>query len=326
LARQCTVCAHADADKINAELVGGATLDALSKAYGLNMAALHRHKKHIPAQLVKAQDAQEVAAADNLMGRIASLNTKAEDVYRQAIKAENLTAAIAAVRELRGITELYAKITGELQAQTVNNIIIMPEWVTLRNAILYAWSRTRRRDGQLLKPLGGLRVIHKDLQRALDPVEFSRYIGIEPDEWQAEVLRYEGKRLLLNCSRQSGKSTTTSTKALHTGIYRPKSLILLVSPSLRQSQELFRKVKDGYEAMEARPGLLEDNRLSMVLANGSRIVSLPSGQSTVRGFSGVTMILEDEASQVKDDFYYAVLPMLIINNGTFIAMTTPYGK
>ena len=169
-------------------------------------------------------------------------------------------------------------------------------------------------------------MIKNDLLRALDPVEFSRYIGIEPDEWQAEVLRYGGKRLLLNCSRQSGKSTTTATKALHTGIYKPKSLILLVSPSLRQSQELFRKVKEGYENMADRPALLEDNRLSMVLTNGSRIVSLPSDQSTVRGFSGVTMILEDEASQVKDEFYYAVLPMLIINDGVFIAMTTPYGK
>jgi hypothetical protein len=168
--------------------------------------------------------------------------------------------------------------------------------------------------------------IKHDLLSALDPVEFSRSIGIEPDEWQADVLRHEGKRLLLNCSRQSGKSTTTATKALHTGIYRPKSLILLVSPSLRQSQELFRKVKEGYEALSTRPRLVEDNRLSMVLDNGSRIISLPSDQSTVRGFSGVTMILEDEASQVKDDFYYAILPMLIINNGAFIAMTTPYGK
>ena len=72
--------------------------------------------------------------------------------------------------------------------------------------------------------------------------------------------------------------------------------------------------------------MLEDNRLSMVFSNNSRVVSLPSDQSTVRGFSGVTMILEDEAAQVKDEFYYAILPMLIINDGVFIAMTTPYGK
>jgi len=68
-------------------------------------------------------------------------------------------------------------------------------------------------------------------------------------------------------------------KALHTGIYRPKSLILLVFPSQRQSQELFRKVKEAYEHMDAKPGLIEDNKLSMVLSNGSRLVSLP-----IRGF------------------------------------------
>jgi len=132
--------------------------------------------------------------------------------------------------------------------------------------------------------------------------------------------------MLLNCSRQSGKSTTCAVKALHTAIYRPKSLILLVSPSLRQSQELFRKVKDAYGAMGDRPGLTEDNKLSLTLVNNSRIVSLPGDQSTVRGYSGVTLILEDEAAQVSDDFYHAILPMLIINDGQLICMSTPFGK
>lgn len=165
-----------------------------------------------------------------------------------------------------------------------------------------------------------------DMMRALDPVAFSEYIGITPDPWQADVLRSEHKRMLLNCSRQSGKSTTTAIKALHTALYRPNSLILLVSPTMRQSQELFRKVKDGYILMSERPGLLEDNKLSMTLTNNSRIISLPGDQATVRGYSGVTMILEDEAAQVRDDFYQAILPMLIINNGTLICMSTPFGK
>ena len=139
MARQCTVCAHANKEKINALLVEGATLGATAKTYRLTVAALQRHQKnHIPAQLVKAQDAKETAAADNLMGRVTALNEKAEDIYKRAIKFKNLNVAIAAVRELRGITELYAKITGELQAQNVNNIIIAPEWVSLRNAIMYA--------------------------------------------------------------------------------------------------------------------------------------------------------------------------------------------
>lgn len=139
MARQCTVCAHADKDKIDTQLVGGATLDAVSKTYGLTVAALQRHQKnHIPQRLVKAQDAKEIAAADTLMDRVAELDRKAEDVYTRALNANNLTAAIQSVRELRGVTELYAKITGEIQQQTITNIVVMPEWVTLRSAILRA--------------------------------------------------------------------------------------------------------------------------------------------------------------------------------------------
>ena len=169
-------------------------------------------------------------------------------------------------------------------------------------------------------------MLSDDFLCALDAVAFSRSIGIEPDDWQADVLRFEGKRLLLNCSRQSGKSTTTAIKALHTGVYRPNSLILVVSPSQRQSQELFRKVRQAYVSLANKPTLLEDNKLSMTFANGSRIVSLPGDQATVRGYSGVTLILEDESAQVRDEFYQAILPMLVTNNGQFIAMTTPYGK
>jgi hypothetical protein len=50
-----------------------------------------------------------------------------------------------------------------------------------------------------------------DLARALDPVQFSLAAGITPDPWQAAVLRSTAPRLLLNCSRQSGKSTTVGT-------------------------------------------------------------------------------------------------------------------
>lgn len=165
-----------------------------------------------------------------------------------------------------------------------------------------------------------------DLVKALDPVAFARSIGITPDPWQAEVLRHEGKRLLLNCCRQSGKSTTTAIKALHTALYKPKSLILLISPSMRQSVELFKKVQDGYREMADRPPLLEDNKLSMTLANNSRIVSLPGDQKTVRGYSSVALVLEDESAQVGDDLFQSVLPMLIVNDGAFIAMSTPFGR
>jgi len=81
----------------------------------------------------------------------------------------------------------------------------------------------------------------------LDPVAWCQgALGLDPDPWQAEVLRSNAKRILLNCSRQSGKSTITAALALHTAIFQPGSLVLCLSPTLRQSGELFRNVSRFY--------------------------------------------------------------------------------
>lgn len=171
-----------------------------------------------------------------------------------------------------------------------------------------------------------MEAIAHDLQLALDPAAFAVELGFTPDPWQESVLRWTGKRLLMNCSRQSGKSTTAAILGLHRALYHPKSLVLLVSPSLRQSSELFRKVAEFLGNLSVRPKLLEDNRLSCTLENKSRIVSLPSSEATVRGFSGVDLIIEDESSRVSDDLYRTIRPMLAVSNGKLILMSTPFGK
>ena len=166
-----------------------------------------------------------------------------------------------------------------------------------------------------------------NLAHALDPATFAREaLGFNPDPWQAQALRWSGRRLLLNCSRQSGKSTTAAILALHQASFYPSSLVLLVSPSLRQSGELFRKVQEVLGALHMAPHLVEDNRLSMALDNKSRIVSLPGSEGTVRGFSGADLIVEDEASRVSDELYFAVRPMLAVSGGRLILMSTPFGK
>jgi len=169
-------------------------------------------------------------------------------------------------------------------------------------------------------------MIRDDLRHALDPMAFAmESLDFHPDPWQAQVLRWAGKRLLLNCSRQSGKSTTTAILALHRAMYYPNSLILLVSPSIRQSGELFRKVVEFHARVE-EPKPLESNKLSMTMSNGSRIVSLPSSEATVRGYSGAALIIEDEASRVPDDLYRAMRPMVAASGGRIILMSTPFGK
>jgi hypothetical protein len=160
-----------------------------------------------------------------------------------------------------------------------------------------------------------------------DPSLFAREgLGLAPDAWQQQALAWSGRRLLLLCARQTGKSTTAAILALHTALYRPGSLTLLVSPSLRQSAELFRKVVDQVRQLHVPPRLTEDNRLSLTLANRSRVVSLPSSEATIRGYSKVDLLVEDEAARVDDALHHATRPMLAISNGRHILMSTPWGR
>src|SRR5438105_1044640 len=114
--------------------------------------------------------------------------------------------------------------------------------------------------------VGWVMSIATDLALALDPVLlFTQALGVKPDQWQTEVLRSEAPRQLLNCCRQSGKSTVTSVLSVHTALYEPESLVLLLSPSLRQSQELFRKCLDVYRALDRPTPAEEENRLTLEL-------------------------------------------------------------
>jgi hypothetical protein len=169
--------------------------------------------------------------------------------------------------------------------------------------------------------------MNNDLAYALDQVLWAKEeLGFKPDPWQAELLRSNSKRLLLNCSRQSGKSTATAILALHTAIFKPESLILMVSPSLRQSLELFRKLTDNLDKLAPKPALAEFNKLSCNFENGSRVVALPGHEGTIRCFSAVSLIIEDEAAWVDDAIYIAIRPMLAVSNGRLVLMSTPHGQ
>jgi hypothetical protein len=92
-------------------------------------------------------------------------------------------------------------------------------------------------------------------------------------------------------------------------------LILLVSPSLRQSKELFAKVMGFLKGLDPAEALEEDNKSSCELASGARIVSLPGDPDTLRGFSAPKLIIKDEAALVSDAMQAALDPMLAVSNG-----------
>jgi len=168
--------------------------------------------------------------------------------------------------------------------------------------------------------------IATDLARAFDAVLMARDCGIEPDPWQGNLLREQPRRALLLCSRQSGKTTTAGLMGLHRALYNSGSLVLIVSPSQRQSGEIFRTVIGFYHKLTGAPELSAESVLRSEFKNGSRIVALPGNEKTIRGYSGANLIILDEASRIEDELVGGITPMLATTNGSLIALTTPAGK
>jgi hypothetical protein len=151
-------------------------------------------------------------------------------------------------------------------------------------------------------------------------------LNFRPDDWQRELLRSTERQVILNITRQGGKSTAAAILGLHCALYDPGSLTLLVSPSQRQSRELFSKTIDFLRSIEPTVALDEDNKLSATLCNKSRIVSLPGDSRTTRGYSAPALVVADEAAHTPDELFTAIRPMLAVSQGRLILMSTPAGR
>ncbi|MGE0724338.1 MAG: terminase [Alphaproteobacteria bacterium] len=166
----------------------------------------------------------------------------------------------------------------------------------------------------------------RDLVRAIDPVALMADVGLVADPWQAAVLRSRAPRKALACCRQSGKSTTAATKALAVSLYEPGALTLMLSPSLRQSAELFKTTADYYRVLDGVPDPAAESALRLELPNRSRIVSLPGSSDTIRGFSRPRLLIVDEAAYCSDGLLSALLPMIAASpDSELLVMSSPGG-
>ena len=133
-----------------------------------------------------------------------------------------------------------------------------------------------------------------------DPIVWAERIAeLTLDPWQRDVLLSAAPRLLLNATRQSGKSTVAALKAAWTVLQG--GLAVVVSPSLRQSGFLFRKLARHLVTSDA--AFRRETMTEVELASGGLAVSLPGDRpAMLRGLSlrhdGPAVLLVDEASRV----------------------------
>lgn len=159
-----------------------------------------------------------------------------------------------------------------------------------------------------------------------DPSVILEAFGKEPDPWQRTFLTDTSTRLHLTASRQSGKSTACSALAVAEIVYEPGADVLLMAPSLRQSRELFIKISDLFESFSPPVQVASRTASSIGLRNGSRVLTIPASERSLRGFSSPRLVILDEASRIPDSVFMALSPVFATGSGRLVAISTPFGR
>jgi hypothetical protein len=137
--RTCTICQHPHREAIDLALVGGAALSETAALFRVSNDAVSRHKaNHLPAKLVRAQEAAEVAEADDLLAQVRDLQARTLAILEASEASREHRTALGAIREARSNLELLAKLLGELDDRPQVNVLISTEWLQLRTTIITA--------------------------------------------------------------------------------------------------------------------------------------------------------------------------------------------
>ena len=154
--RSCTVCERPDRGAIDKALVGGASNRSVASLYDVSEAAVRRHKgNHLPAKLVMAEKAGEVAEADDLLAQVRDLQASTLGILQAAEGSKQYRTALGAIREARGNLELLAKLLGELDERPVVHLYVSAEWMELRAVLVGALEPYPEARGDVLRALEG---------------------------------------------------------------------------------------------------------------------------------------------------------------------------
>lgn len=138
---RCRVCQHPSRSAIEQAMIAGRSHPSIAQEYGLSKDGVRRHKdNHLAANMRGAMAARDVNAGRTALSRVEDLYARADRILSAAEEAGQGGLALGAIKELRGIVELLAKLTGELdeRPQVTINLASSPEWLQVQTVILQA--------------------------------------------------------------------------------------------------------------------------------------------------------------------------------------------
>ena len=147
--------------------------------------------------------------------------------------------------------------------------------------------------------------------------------------FQEKVLRLLQRHdyTIINKSRQLGISTLTSAFALWMMLFEQDKNILVLATTQATAKNMVTKVRFAYDNLPTwmRLPVMEHNRLSLRLKNGSQIKAVSAATDSARS-EAVSLLVIDEAAFIDriDDIFTAAQQTLA-TGGRCIALSTPNG-
>jgi hypothetical protein len=177
-----------------------------------------------------------------------------------------------------------------------------------------------------------------------DPIYFiQKYVkiisldrGLVPFElydFQEEMVRtiHNNRFVIAKLPRQSGKSTTVTAYMLHYILFNQSVNVAILANKLSTARELLSRLKLAYEYLPKwlQQGILEWNKGSIQLENGSRVLASATSSSAVRGGSFNMIFLDEFAyvpQNVAEEFFSSVYPTISSGQETKVfIVSTPHG-
>ena len=158
-------------------------------------------------------------------------------------------------------------------------------------------------------------------------------VPFEPYEFQEEMIQavHTNRFVICKMPRQSGKSTTMVSFLLHYILFNQNMSVAILANKLATARELLGRLKLAYEYLPIwlQQGVVEWNKGSIVLENGSKVLAAATSSSAVRGGSFNCIMLDEFAyvpQNVAEEFFSSVYPTITSGKETkVIIVSTPKG-
>jgi len=179
---------------------------------------------------------------------------------------------------------------------------------------------------------------------ANDPIYFTKnYVkivtldkGLVPFElydYQKDIISkiHDNRYVIAKLPRQSGKSTTVIAYILHYILFNQNMSVAILANKQSTAREMLSRLKLAYEYLPKwlQQGILEWNKGSIQLENGSKILASSTSASAVRGGSFNLLFLDEFAfvpQNIAEEFFSSVFPTITSGLSTKVLLiSTPNG-